>query len=121
MLGTVALAYILMSSVETTDKRLEVEVPSTAVMDMPGLSAGTSVSKVVVVLADNFPPTQRVEALSLSNDPTTSVSLTSLNVTFDEDIRFEGTCTVDYARTLVDLELGARVQSTRMAASRFTQ
>ena len=36
------LAYILMSSVETTDKRLE--VPSTAVMDMTGVSAHTLLS-----------------------------------------------------------------------------
>ena len=38
-----ALAYILMSSVEATDKRLEVEVPSTVVMDPSAVSASTSV------------------------------------------------------------------------------
>ena len=92
-----------MSSVETTDKRLEVEVPSSAVMYMPGVSAGTSVCKVVVVPADNFPPTRRVEALSLSNGPTTSVSVTSLNLTFDEDTPFErGPAQWIYARTRLD-------------------
>ena len=70
-----ALGYILMDSVKTTDKRFEVEVPSTAIMDMFGVSAGTSVSIVVVVPADNSPQTLRVEALSPSNSPTTSVSL----------------------------------------------
>ena len=95
MLGTLALAYILMSSVETTNKRFEVEVPSTAVMDMSGVSAGTSVTIVVVVPADNSLQTLRVEALSPSNGPTTSVSLASLDSTFDEDIQFEGTRTVD--------------------------
>ena len=44
-----ALAYILMDSVETTDKRLEVEVLSTVVMDPFGVWARTSVSIVVVV------------------------------------------------------------------------
>ena len=38
-----ALAYILMNSVETTDKRSEVEVLSTAVMDPLGVWASTSV------------------------------------------------------------------------------
>ena len=90
-----ALAYILVGSVEATDERVEVEVPSTAVMDMSGVPAGTSVFVVVVVLADNSLPTLRVEALSLSNGPTTSVLLTSLNLTFDEDIQFERTRTVD--------------------------
>ena len=50
-----APAYILMSSIETTNKRFEVEVPSTAVIDMSGVSAGTSVPTVVVVPADNSP------------------------------------------------------------------
>ena len=70
-----ARAYILVGSVDTTDERFEVEVPSTAVMDISGVSAGTSVSIVVVVPADNSPPTLRAEALSPSNGPTTSVSL----------------------------------------------
>ena len=39
-----ARACILVGSFETTDERFEVEVPSTAVMDMSGVSAGTSVS-----------------------------------------------------------------------------
>ena len=77
------------------DERFEVEVPSTAVMDMSGVSASTSVSIVVVAPADNSPQTLRVEALSLSNSPTTSLSLASLNLTFDEDIQFEETLTVD--------------------------
>ena len=84
-----------MGSFETTDERFEVEVPSTAVMDMSGVSAGTSVSIVVVVPADNSPPTLRAEALSPSNGPTTSASVASLNLTFDEDSQFEGTRTVD--------------------------
>ena len=84
----------LVSSVETTDKCFEVEVPSAA--DMSGVSAGTSVPMVVVVPADNSPPTLRVEALSMSNGPMTIVSLASLNLTFDEDIiQFEGTRTMD--------------------------
>ena len=86
---------ILVGSFETTDERFEVKVPSTAVMDMSGISASTSVSIVVAVPADNSPPTLRAEALSPSNGPTTSVSLASLNSTFDEDIQFEGTRTVD--------------------------
>ena len=90
MLGTPALAYILLSSVETTKKRFEVEVPSTAVMDMSGVSAGTSVTTVVVMPADNSLPTLRVEALSPSNGPRTSISLASLNSTFDEDITIRG-------------------------------
>ena len=49
LLGEPARAYILVGSFETTDERFEVEVPSTAVMDMSGVSAGTSVSMVVVV------------------------------------------------------------------------
>ena len=85
-----ARAYILVGSVETTDERFEVEVPSTAVMDMSGVSAGTSVCIVVDVPADNSPPTLRAEALSPSNGPTTSVSLASLNLTFDEVVQFEG-------------------------------
>ena len=64
-----------MDSVETTDKRFEVGVPSTAIMDRFGVSAGTSVSIVVVVQADHSPSTLRVEALSPSSSPTTSVSL----------------------------------------------
>ena len=80
-----ARAYILVGFVETTNERFEVEVPSTAVMDMSGVSAGTSVSMVVVVPADNSPPTLRAQALSPSNRPKTSVSLASLNLTFDED------------------------------------
>ena len=87
-----ALAYILVGSVETTDERVVVEVPSTAVTDMSGVRAGTSVFVVVVVLADSSPPTLRVEALSPSNGPTT---LASLNLTVDEDIQFERTRTVD--------------------------
>ena len=90
-----ALVHMLMGSVETTDERFDVEVPSTAVMDMSGVSAGMSVSMVIVVPADNSPPTLRVDALSPSNGPTTSVSLASLNLTFDEDIQSEGTRTVD--------------------------
>ena len=90
-----ARAYILVGSVETTNERFEVEVPSTAVMDTPGVPAGTSVFIVVVVPADNSPPTLRAEALSPSNGPATSVSLASLNVTFDDDIQFEGTRTVN--------------------------
>ena len=70
-------------------------MPRTAVMDMSGVSAGTSVSRVVVVLADHSPRTLRVEALSPSNGPTTSPSLASLNLTFDGDIQFAGTRTVD--------------------------
>ena len=38
-----------MDSVETTDKCFEVEVLSTVVMDLSGVSASTSVSVVVVV------------------------------------------------------------------------
>ena len=53
-------------------------------MYVSGVSAG-----------DNSPQTLRVEALSLSNSPTTSVSLASLNLTFDEDIQFEVTRLVD--------------------------
>ena len=90
-----ATAYLLMDSVETTDKRFEVGVPSTAIMDRFGVSAGTSVSIVVVVPADNSPQTLRVEALSPSDSPTTSESLATLNLTFNEDIQFEGTRTVD--------------------------
>ena len=51
---------------------------------------------VVVVPADNSSPTLRVDALSPSNGPTTSVSLASLNLTFNEDIQFEGTRMVDF-------------------------
>ena len=62
MLGTPHVR-ILVGSVETTDERFEVEVPSAAVMDMSGVSAGISVSIVVVVPADNSPPTLRAVAL----------------------------------------------------------
>ena len=96
-----ARAYILVVSVEITDERFEVEVPSTAVTDMSGVSAGTSVFLVVVLLAENSPPKLRAEALSPSNGPTTSVSLASLNLTFDEDIQFEGTRTVDFCTNSV--------------------
>ena len=51
------VACILAGSVEKTDERFEVEVPSTAVVDMSGISAGTSVSIVVVATADTSPPT----------------------------------------------------------------
>ena len=44
---------------------------------------------------DNFPPTRHDEAFSPSNGPTTSVPLASLNLTFDEDVQFEGIRTVD--------------------------
>ena len=171
MLGDPALACILMSSVETTGERSEVEVPSTAVMDIhrsmkshvavplrrqaPGprnrqspvcedsqssrtittaevesdcqevvgtapepdlriplmsplawsrdgcrvaqnaLESTTGAEQLalagqlqVFVPADDSPPTLRTEALS-------SVSSASLNLTFDEDIQFEGTRTVD--------------------------
>ena len=86
-----ARAYILVGSFETIDERFVVEVPCTAVKDMSGVSAGTSVSIVVVLPADNSLPTTRAEAVSPSNGPTTSVSLASLNLTFDEDIQFEET------------------------------
>ena len=74
-----ARAYILVSSFVKTDKRFDFEVPSTGVMDMSRVSAGTSVSMLVVVPADNSPPILRAETLSPSNGPTTSVSLASLN------------------------------------------
>ena len=61
-----ALGYILMESVKATDKRFEVEVQITAIMDMSSVSAGTFVSIVVVALAKNSPQTLRVEALSLA-------------------------------------------------------
>ena len=81
-----AFAYILVVSCETTVERFQVEVRSTAVMDMPGVSAGTSVSIVVVV-----PGPWRLA---------------------------QWIC----ARTrLLYLELRGRMESTRMAASRFTQ
>ena len=79
-------------------------VPSTAVMDMFGVSAGTSVSIVVVVPADNSPPC--AEAVSPSNGPTTSVSWRSLNLTFDDDIQFEETRTSGFLH-----ELGCRIWS----------
>ena len=44
-----AFAYILMDSVEPTDKCFEVEVLSKVVVDLSGVSASTSVSVVVVV------------------------------------------------------------------------
>ena len=53
-----ARAYILVGSFETTEKRLEVEVQITAIMDKSSVSAGTSVSFVVVVPADDSPPTR---------------------------------------------------------------
>ena len=83
-----------MDSVETSDKRFQAEVPSTAFMNMSGVSAGTSVS-IVVVSADDSPPILRVEVSSPSDGPTTSVSLASFSSTFDEDIQFEGIRTVD--------------------------
>ena len=90
-----ALGYILMDSAKRTDTRFEVEGPSTAVMYTSGVSAGASVSIVVVAPADNFPQTLRVEALSLTNSPETILSLASLNLTFDEDIQSEETRTAD--------------------------
>ena len=56
---------------------------------------------MVVVLADNSPPTPRAEALSPSNGPPTSVSSASLNLTFEEDIQFEGTRTADLCTSSV--------------------
>ena len=49
--------------------------------ERPQVVQVTDVSIVVVVPADNSPPTLRAEALSPSNGPTTSVSLASLNLT----------------------------------------
>ena len=64
-----ALGCILMESVKATDRRFEVEVQITAVMDMSSVSAGTLfVSIVVVPPADNFPQTLRVKALSLGKE-----------------------------------------------------
>ena len=63
-------------------------------MDVSSVSAGTSVSIVVIAPADNSPLTRRVETLPLSNSPTTSLSWRRLNLTFNEDIQFEETCTV---------------------------
>ena len=83
-----ALGYILMDSVKTTDKRFDVEGLSTAIMYLSSVSAGACRPTT------NSPQTLRVEALSLSNSPKTSVSL-SLNLTFGEDIQSEGTRTVD--------------------------
>ena len=80
-----ALAYILMSSVETTDKRFEVEVPSTAVLDMSGVSRSTSVSMVGAVQADPSQPTLHVEALSPGNLSTKLVSVANISLTFHED------------------------------------
>ena len=100
-----------MDAAKTSVKRFEVEVPRTAIMYMSGISAGTSVSIVVVPLADNSPQTLRVEALSASNSPTTSLPLVSLNLTFDEDIQSEGTRTVDLMHELGcwNLEMGAHM------------
>ena len=56
------------------DNRFEVQVPRTAITYMSSVSASTSVSILVIALADNSPPTLRVETLSLSNSPTTSLS-----------------------------------------------
>ena len=114
MLGTRTCVHQGGNCRERTDERFEVEVPSTAVMDMSGVSAGTSVSMVVVMPADNSPPARRAEALSRSNGPTTSVSLASLSS--------RGLAHWICARNrLLHLELGARMLSTRMTASRFTQ
>ena len=48
-----AFVYILMDSAKATDKRFEVEVPITAIMNMSSVSAGTFVSVVIVAPADN--------------------------------------------------------------------
>ena len=89
-------------------------MPSTAVMDMSGVSAVTSVSIVVVARADKSLQILRVEALSPSNSPTTSLSLASLNLTFDEDIQFGETRTVDLCTNSGVLEMGARMQNPWM-------
>ena len=80
-----ATAYILMSSVETTDKRFEAEVRSTAVVNMFGISGSTSVSTVGAVQADPSQPTLRVEALSPGNLSTKLVTLASISSTSHED------------------------------------
>ena len=76
-----ATAYLLTRSVDTTNTRFEAEVPSTAVMNMSGISGSTSVSMVGAVLADPSPPTLRVEGLSPGSLSTKLVSLAS--VSFD--------------------------------------
>ena len=69
---------ILMDSFKTSERRFEVEVPITAVMDTSSVSARTFVSIVVVVPANRSPQTLHVEALSLGESPTTSLSLAFL-------------------------------------------
>ena len=57
-----ATAYLLTGSVGTTNQRFEGEVPSTAVVNMSGISGSTSVSRVDAVQAEPSQPTLHVEA-----------------------------------------------------------
>ena len=59
-----ATAYLLTVSVDTTNQRFEDEVPSTAVVNMSGVSGSLSVSMVGAVQADPSQPTLRVEAVA---------------------------------------------------------
>ena len=71
-------------------------LPSTAVMDTSSVSqARLSPSWSLCQPTTNSLQTLRVEALSPSTSPTTSVSFASLNFTFDDDVQFDWTRTVD--------------------------
>ena len=83
-------------------------------MDMFGVSAGTSVSIVFVVPPDDSMQTLRVEALSPSNSPTTSVSLASLNLTFARQSWHDEGRPVSFALVVEDRNASRRRQVERV-------
>ena len=85
-----ATAYFLTGSVDTTNQRFEEELPSTAVVNMSGVSGGMSVSKVSAVQAGPSQPTLRVEALPPGSLSTKPVSLGSSNSTFHAEVQING-------------------------------
>ena len=86
---------LLTGSVGTTNQRFEDEVPSTAVVNMSGVSGSMSVSMVGAVQADPSQPTLPVEALSPGSLSTKLVSLASISLTLHEEVQINGTHTVN--------------------------
>ena len=98
-------------------QRFEDEVPSTAVVNMSGISGSTSVSRSGAVQADPSQLTLRVEALSLGNFSTKLVSLASITSTFHEEVQINGTHTVNLCTNSdVGSGTGACMDSTQTAA-----
>ena len=94
-----ATAYQLTGSVDPTHTCFEAEVPSTAVVNMFGVSGSTSVSIGGAGHSDPSQPTLRVEALSPGNLSKNLVSLTSTSLTIHKEIQIKGATQWIYIRT----------------------